>query len=220
MHDDGDHGPGWGPATPWTGTLRLLYDLLHDHDPPTARHGLRVGRLAAALAARLGLAGGELDAVAVGGAFHDLGKLAVPAAVLRRPGPLTEAEWALMHRHPALGACLLAAVGLPPAVVAAVHHHHERFDGTGYPARLAAHAIPLPARIVAVADAFDVMTVDRPYRAALAPTEAVAEISRHRGTQFDPEVVDTFVATWPDLLAPRAPYGPGTVDRGARDGTW
>jgi HD-GYP domain-containing protein (c-di-GMP phosphodiesterase class II) len=125
-----------------------------------------------------------------------------------------------MRRHPDLGACLLAAVGLPPGVVAAVRYHHERFDGTGYPTGLAGWQIPQAARIIAVADAFDVMTATRPYRAALAPVAAVAELVRHRGTQFDPDVVDTFAATWPDLLPAHPSQESGGPDRGGEDVDW
>lgn len=193
-----------GDGAPWStaSALRLLLDLLHSHHPATAAHGERVGRQAAALASQLGLPADALRVIEVGGRFHDVGKLAIPAAVLQKADALSNEEWALMRRHPELGAYLLAAFGLPPSVIAAVHHHHERYDGTGYPGRLADHCIPFAARIIAVADAFDVMTTDRSYRAAMAPADAVAEIARLRGTQFDPTVVDALVTSWQSLLGP------------------
>jgi HD-GYP domain-containing protein (c-di-GMP phosphodiesterase class II) len=140
--------------------------------------------------------------------LHDIGKIGVPDAILLKPGPLTEQEMQQLHLHPTLGEHLISSVpylqGVAREVVA---YHHERFDGSGYPWGLAGTAIPLPARIFAVADAFDAITSTRPYQPALTVEAAIAELQRQAGSQFDPQIVDAFIPiakrhTQPDILTP------------------
>jgi len=128
--------------------------------------------------------------------LHDLGKIGVPDAVLNKVGPLTDEEWALMREHPAIGLRILEGVPHMDVVRAVVYSHHERWDGAGYPDGLAGEAIPLGARIVAVADAFDAMTAARPYSTPRTPHEALEELRRCAGAQFDPAVVVAFCEAW------------------------
>jgi diguanylate cyclase (GGDEF)-like protein/putative nucleotidyltransferase with HDIG domain len=160
-------------------------------DTYTGRHSERVARLAASVATRMGLAADEVELTRLAGSLHDLGKLAIPEEILRKPGPLTDPERMVLERHPQIGFRMLESLGIDP-VSAWVLHHHERWDGTGYPDGLPGEAIPLGARIIFVADAFDAMTSERVYRDRLDASEALAELSRCAGTQFDPEVVAAF----------------------------
>jgi putative nucleotidyltransferase with HDIG domain len=170
-------------------TLNATVDA---RDPYTAGHSQRVQEIAVSLARELGIAGKELDAIAHAGLFHDIGKLAVPDAILTKPAKLTTLEYELMKRHPAEGAGIVAKFGRLRDAVPLIHHHHERWDGLGYPDGLAGGAIPLGAAIVGLADAWDAMTTDRPYHRALDAAEAEDELRKHRGTQFSPAVVDAF----------------------------
>ena len=126
--------------------------------------------------------------------LHDLGKLAIPDAVLHKPGALDDAEWQEIRRHPEVGARILTHAGLSD-VAAWVYAHHERLDGTGYPLGLAGEEIPLEARILAVADAYEAMIADRPYRAGMDAAAAIAELLACAGSQFDPAVVEAFLPT-------------------------
>jgi diguanylate cyclase (GGDEF)-like protein len=157
-------------------------------DVYTGSHSQRVARLAARLAARIGLPRDELEFTRLAASLHDLGKLALPEDLLRKPAPLTEPERRVLQRHAEIGFRMLESLGIDP-VAECVLHHHERWDGTGYPDRLAGTDIPLGARIIFVADAFDAMTSDRLYRRRRSTGEALAEIARCAGTQFDPTVV-------------------------------
>lgn len=163
----------------------------------TAGHVDRIARSSETIAAAMGLCVAEIERIGLGGRLHDIGKVGVPDAILWKPGPLDEAEFAALAQHPLTGARMLAATGLPAGVRPIVRAHHERFDGTGYPDGLAGEEIPLGARIVAVADAFDAMTSDRPYRAALGRRQALARLRRARGSQLDPDVVDVFLDAQP-----------------------
>jgi putative nucleotidyltransferase with HDIG domain len=170
-------------------TLNATVDA---RDPYTAGHSQRVQEIALSVARELGIVGRELDAIGHAGLFHDIGKLGVPDAILTKPAKLTVQEYELMKQHPADGATIVAKFGRLRDAVPLIRHHHERWDGQGYPDRLAAESIPLGAAIVGLADAWDAMTTDRPYHRALDPGEAEAELRRHRGTQFAPAVVDAF----------------------------
>ena len=162
-------------------------------DPYTAGHSQRVQELALALGEHLQLGPQSLDALRFGALFHDIGKLAVPDSVLTKPDRLTPDEYELIKRHSADGAHIVGKLGRLRPAVPLVHHHHERWDGDGYPDRLAGDEIPVEAAIVGLCDAWDAMTTDRPYHRALSFDEAFAEVRRGRGSQFHPGVVDAFV---------------------------
>jgi len=178
------------------GTAQLLADVVEADDAYTAAHSRHVVELAVNVAITLGLDAGARRRVELGALLHDVGKLAVPEAILNKRGPLTRVEWAIMKQHTAVGARMLTAAGPELAEIAPiVRASHERMDGRGYPDGLAGEAIPVEARIVACCDAFSAMTTDRPYRAALPLDEAVAELRANAGTQFDAPVVEALIAS-------------------------
>jgi len=169
-----------------------LAHAVDDRDAYTGSHSYMVGELSARLAGCMGLGGDQVELARLAGSLHDLGKLAIPEEILRKPGPLSEAERLVLERHPQIGFRMLDSLGVEP-VASWVLHHHERWDGEGYPARLGKERIPLGSRILFVADAYDAMTTDRVYRSRLSHERAMAELESGAGTQFDPEVVATFV---------------------------
>ena len=162
-------------------------------DPYGGSHSERVARLAASVAAQLGLADDEVELVRSAAAMHDLGKLAIPEEILRKPAGLTGAERLVVERHPQIGHSMLQSLGARP-IADWVLHHHEWWDGSGYPSGLAGEDIPLGSRIIHVVDAYDAMTAERPFRTALGHEAALVELERAAGTQFDPAVVEAFVA--------------------------
>jgi diguanylate cyclase (GGDEF)-like protein len=157
-------------------------------DAYTGSHSERVGDLAARISRRIGLEESQIELTRLAASLHDLGKLAIPEEILRKPGALNESERLVLQRHPQIGYRMLESLGVHP-VAEWVLHHHERWDGAGYPNRLAGDRIPLGARIIFVADAYDAMTSDRAYSQAMSQREALAELERCAGTQFDPAVV-------------------------------
>ncbi|MDP9232690.1 MAG: diguanylate cyclase [Actinomycetota bacterium] len=157
-------------------------------DVYTGSHSQRVADLAARTARRLGLPDEDIELTRLAASLHDLGKLAIPEEILRKPGPLTEPERMVLERHPQIGFRMLESLGVDP-VADWVLHHHERWDGSGYPDGLPGDQIPLGARIIFVADAYDAMTSERVYRRRVAPEHAIAELERCAGSQFDPEIV-------------------------------
>jgi diguanylate cyclase (GGDEF)-like protein/putative nucleotidyltransferase with HDIG domain len=157
-------------------------------DVYTGSHSQRVAELAARTARRLGLPDEEVELTRLAASLHDLGKLAIPEEILRKPGPLTEPERIVLERHPQIGFRMLESLGVDP-VADWVLHHHERWDGSGYPDGVSGERIPLGARIIFVADAYDAMISERVYRRRVSPEEAIAELDRCAGTQFDPRVV-------------------------------
>jgi putative two-component system response regulator len=165
-------------------------------DDDTGTHTRRVADLSARIAAAMGLPETEVEMIRRTAPLHDVGKIGIPDGVLLKPGKLSEGEWSLMKRHTLIGAQILSSgrsemVRMAEAIALA---HHERWDGTGYPHAAAGDAIPLPARIVALADVYDALSSDRPYRAAWPRERVMAEIAAGRGTHFDPQVVDAFLA--------------------------
>lgn len=176
-----------------TQTVHALVALVEARDAYTGQHTSEVAALTTRLALALGVTTTVAHTVALAGQLHDIGKVAVPDAALRKPGPLSEAEWRLMRQHPVIGADIVGRVPALRALVPIVRSHHEHWDGNGYPDRLAGDAIPLGARIVAVTDAYGALTSDRPYRRAQPVRDALAELRRCAGTQFDPAVVAAFV---------------------------
>jgi HD-GYP domain-containing protein (c-di-GMP phosphodiesterase class II) len=181
--------------------VSTLVDSLDLRDSDTGGHTRRVAALAMRLGRRLGVTGRMLEDLRTAALLHDLGKIGVADRILLKPARLTEDEWREMRRHPQLGADLLRSHGLLQGAVPMIRHHQESFDGSGYPDGLSGDAIPLGARIIAVADAFMAMVDGRPYREARGATVACAEISRCAGTQFDPAVVAALEpADWEAVL--------------------
>jgi two-component system, cell cycle response regulator len=155
-----------------------------------------VAELAEAVARALALDAEQIDHVRHAAALHDVGKMAIPDAILDKPGALDEAEWEFIRRHTIIGERIVAAAPALRPVAALVRSSHERWDGAGYPDALVGEDIPLGARIVSVCDAFDAMVADRPYRTGMDAADALTELERCSGSQFDPAVVDAFVAAW------------------------
>jgi two-component system cell cycle response regulator len=173
----------------------VLLSALTERDPVLGGHLSIVAELAERTARRLDLTREELEVVRHAAELHDVGKVAIPDGILSKAGPLTQDEWTFVRRHTLTGERIIAAAPALTAVSRLVRSSHERWDGAGYPDGLAGDTIPLGARIVAVADAFDAMTSGRPYRAAISHEDALAELQRCAGTQFDPTVVAAFVAS-------------------------
>jgi ribonuclease P protein subunit RPR2 len=181
-------------------TITSLARTIEAKDPYTGGHTERVAEMALLLADELGFDETEQRAVGVGAVIHDIGKVGIPDDILLKPGRLSGEELEVIQRHPEISTYILAELELPPMVKEMVRHHHERFDGQGYPDGLAGEGIPLAARVLAVADALDAMTSDRPYRPARPLAEARAEIARKVGLQFCPRVVaalDASFRRWP-----------------------
>jgi HD-GYP domain-containing protein (c-di-GMP phosphodiesterase class II) len=173
--------------------VKSLAEIIDHRDPSTFNHSERVANYAVALARELQLPEDEVDVIEQAAAVHDLGKVGVPDRVLLKPGPLNESERAAMWLHTEIGSRVLSNFQLFRDGAQIVLHHHESWDGTGYPGRLAGEAIPMGARVVAVADAFDAMTSGRPYRSPLAVDEALDRLRRGAGIQWDPTVVGAFL---------------------------
>ena len=171
-------------------------------DDDTGVHIIRIGKLAGALATYLGLGPDFARLLEQAAPMHDVGKIGIPDRVLKKPGPLTSEERAEMDRHPAIGAEILGRSRIPLFQLAAevALSHHERFDGSGYPSRLAGDAIPMSGRIVAVVDYFDALTMDRCYRPAFSDARALGMLVAERGKAFDPRVVDCFLAHRDSLM--------------------
>jgi putative nucleotidyltransferase with HDIG domain len=170
--------------------LAQIAQRYYAHDCAGRRHALNVARLALLIGRGLDLAREELVAIAVGALLHDIGKLTVPAPVLEKPGGLTSDEWTLVRAHPTTGEALVSPYLRHPLVRSVVRWHHERVDGRGYPDGLRGDTIPLAARIVSVADAYEAMVASRPYAYARTPLEAVAETFDCAGRQFDARCVE------------------------------
>ena len=171
-------------------TIAALSRSIEAKDYYTGGHTERVSAVAVAIATRLGYSGGDLHAIEIGALLHDIGKIGVPEAILQKPGPLDEDEWKVMREHPVISEYILSGIDLSPIVLEIARSSHERIDGKGYPDGLHGDEIPLPARIVLVADALDALTSDRPYRRGRNVRGALEELRAHAGTQFCPIVVD------------------------------
>ena len=180
-----------------TATIETLVNALDARDNHTRLHSERVAAISRSLAIALKLDPLDVDKIVHGARIHDIGKIAIPDRILLKPGKLTEEEFKAVKAHPEKGIELLAhARGFDKEMLNIVRHHHERWDGRGYPSGLAGQDIPLWARIVALADAYEAMTAGRPYRPARSPAEAMAEIEKNSGTQFDPKLVKLFKELW------------------------
>jgi HD-GYP domain-containing protein (c-di-GMP phosphodiesterase class II) len=176
--------------------LTALAQAIESHDPSIKGHSARVSSLAEVIARRLGWRSTGLRALHLGGLLHDVGKLNLDEAVLRKPGPLDDREYGAIRRHPLAGARLIRSFEQLRPALPYILFHHERWDGDGYPTGRFCEQIPIGARIVAVVDAFDAMTSNRPYRTPLPLQSALAELRRGAGTQFDPSVVRAFLRAW------------------------
>jgi HD-GYP domain-containing protein (c-di-GMP phosphodiesterase class II) len=181
--------------------LRCLTAALQAHDPETARHTARVTHLSLRFAEALGLGAAQVLDVCLGALGHDVGKLFVRRDVLQKPAALSVEEAAVVRQHPTWGAWLLAGQGLTGSVLLVARHHHERWDGRGYPDGLARERIPLLARLVAITDAIDAMTTDRPYRRGVPWEIALVALAHCAGSQFDPSLVKAFLTAAPALAA-------------------
>jgi HD-GYP domain-containing protein (c-di-GMP phosphodiesterase class II) len=157
------------------------------------------------LAVGLGLPESEIERIRVASLLHDLGKLAIPEEILTKPGELNDPEWRIVSEHPKIGQVILEQAGALRDAATIVLHHHEWYDGRGYPHGLSGEEIPVGARIVAIADAYEAMVAGRPYREAITHEEAIKELRRHGGMQFDPQLVEAFA----DLFSERMPF---TID--------
>lgn len=179
-------------------TVGALANAIEARDPYTRGHTDRVARVTLAMGARLGWTEKQMQLAQMGALLHDIGKIGVPDAILRKPGQLDAEEFALMRRHPDIGAQILNGIEALAPTIPFVIAHHERWDGKGYPRRLAGEDIPLEGRILAIADAFDAMTSLRAYRTPLSLEAAAEEIRECSGTQFDPDLVPVFSSLFAD----------------------
>ena len=162
-------------------------------DAYTAMHAEHVADLMAGLASQMALSTDEINLAYMVGVMHDVGKIKIPEAILRKPAPLSDEEWRIMRQHPIEGADMLATVGGVEPIVAVMRHHHERYDGKGYPDGLSGEAIPLLSRMLALCDAFDAMTTERCYRSPVGLEDCLREIRHHGGTQFDAALCEAFI---------------------------
>jgi HD-GYP domain-containing protein (c-di-GMP phosphodiesterase class II) len=174
-------------------TVLALANAVEAKDTYTADHAQGLATLALAVGRELGMSPRELEDLRYGAVLHDIGKIGIPDAILKKPAQLDADEWTRMRQHPALGAQILAPVPRLAGAARMVRHHHERFDGQGYPDGLAGETIPLGARILTVVDSYSAIMDKRVYREARSQEEAVAELRRCAGTQFDPQVVAAFL---------------------------
>jgi two-component system cell cycle response regulator len=179
-------------------TSSALLQALTERNPDLGDHMLGVAELAAAVARKFDLGESEIEDIRLGASLHDVGKMAIPDAILTKPGPPSTEEWQYVKNHTLAGEKILGAAPALGGVARLVRASHERFDGHGYPDGLSGERIPLGARIIFVCDAFDAMIADRPYRDGRSVEEAIVEIRRCAGTQFDPAVVDAFCSVMDD----------------------
>ena len=179
----------------FTQTIGALAEAVDKRDPFTSKHSQRVRSISVDIGRQMRVSAGELEALEWGGLLHDVGKIGVPDSILLKQGKLTREERIKMNAHPVLGAQIIGPVQRLGPELPVIRHHHEWYNGSGYPDRLMGDEIPRLARILHVADAFEAMTADRPYRKALSIDQALAELRKFAGVQFDPEIVDAFVKT-------------------------
>ena len=185
------------------GLFEGMIRALDYRDTETQWHSWRVAKFTRRIALAFGIEGDQLATIEQGALLHDIGKIGVPDSILLKKGPLTQEEWVMMRKHPEFGLNMLANIAFLHETAQIVYQHQERWDGKGYPQGLAGEAITLGARLFSVADAFDAITSDRPYRKGKPAEVAIAEIGKLGGTQFDPKVVTTFLSIppsdWSDI---------------------
>jgi putative nucleotidyltransferase with HDIG domain len=193
-------------------TVRSLAAAVDAKEPYMRGHSERVAVFARAIAEKMGLSHDQRTALEMAAYLHDIGKIGISGQILRKPGPLNEAETATMRHHPLIGANILRPVAFPWSIAPVVRHHHEFYDGTGYPAGLRGEEIPILARVLAVADAYEAMTADRPYRDSLGSEGAVEELKRCAGQHFDPRVVEGLISVLSDSGTEVTPPKPTGVE--------
>lgn len=176
------------------GAVKALAEALEAKDPYTNGHSQRVTEIAVMMAVELGLSQQEQDQIRLAGLVHDIGKIGVPEEILHKPEKLSDVEFDFIKEHPSIGERILKPIIRDKQVLAIVRSHHEHFAGGGYPEGISGQDIPLGARLMSVADAYDAMTSSRPYRSALKPEKAKSQLLASRGSQFDPEAVDLFIS--------------------------
>lgn len=185
---------------PGADNLAALVDAVEVMCPAVAAHGRRVAAVAVRLASQYGLAGPAIESMRLGGLLHDIGKIRVPPHILAKPGRLTEREWSKLRTHPETGCDLVERLGFDEAVCEIVLYHHERYDGSGYPHRLAGSAIAWAVRLVSVADAFDALTSVRTYRATSSVEAARSQLARQAGTRYCPWIISGLLSLPRELL--------------------
>ena len=195
---------------PGAANLVTLLDAVGARHPAIASHSRRVAAYAVRLAAQYGLEARTIDAIRVGALLHDIGKTRLPSRLLSKPGRLTEGEWTTLRTHPEVGCDLVDRMGFDGAVCEIVLYHHERFDGTGYPHRLEGSSIAWAVRLVSVADAFDALTSNRPYRTAMSADAARFLLAREAGSRFCPWAVCGLLSLPRELLEPPELTRPGS----------
>jgi putative nucleotidyltransferase with HDIG domain len=175
-------------------TIRTLAAAIDAKDPYTRGHSERVSSYSMAIAKHLGLSQDEVFRIRIAAILHDVGKLGIRDGILNKPGILTDDEFAVMRRHPDIGAQIMSPIRMLKDIIPGIRNHHEAWDGRGYPDRLRAEEIPLVARIIGIADTFDAMTTNRPYQTAIPLSDVLERMRSMAGTRFDPAVVDAFLA--------------------------
>jgi len=173
--------------------VTALASALQERDAYTGEHSESVVEMSGRVAQAMALDANEVGRIRMGALLHDIGKVGIPDEILHKPGPLGESEWELMRQHPVIGERILRMIPGLGAIARIVRHEHERWDGSGYPDGLVGDATPIGSRIILACDAYHAMTSDRPYRKAMSHADAMAELTRNSGTQFDPEVVQALV---------------------------
>jgi HD-GYP domain-containing protein (c-di-GMP phosphodiesterase class II) len=209
MVSSANHDPR--EAASMIGMVEALTTLVAARDQYTSRHSREVGALATRISVALGMTASEAQTLGQAGQLHDIGKVAIPDAILRKPGPLSPDEWTITRQHSVVSAEVVSYVPTLRHIAPIIRAHHERMDGSGYPDGLAGDDIPLGARILAVVDSYAAITTDRPYRAAQSTAWALTELRRGAGTQFDPSVVaalERVLAADPASASPRQPFEP------------
>jgi HD-GYP domain-containing protein (c-di-GMP phosphodiesterase class II) len=189
-------------------SLLGLANALEAKDAYTRGHSERVGAWSRSVAAALGLPSAEIDMIGQAGLLHDIGKIGIPEALLRKAGALNAEEWAVMRNHPLIGAQIVAPFDFFTGGALMIRHHHERCDGSGYPDGLAQDEIPIGARVIAVADVYDALTSNRPYRAALPHATAIEHLTESAGRTLDEDAVAAFVGLIQTLSTAKPDVGP------------
>jgi HD-GYP domain-containing protein (c-di-GMP phosphodiesterase class II) len=192
----------------FTEIIKALVNAMEARDPYTRGHSERVARYCRLLGQAYGLDEEACESLHLSGLLHDVGKIAISDVVLQKPDGLTDEEFAELKRHPSEGRTILQDLGHLQGVMSGVYYHHERYDGKGYPCGLAAEEIPLEGRIMAVCDAYDAMTSDRPYRKAISQEKAEAILRDGAGSQWDAHLVELFLSIMPDVLRVGKQLGP------------